>query len=80
MAMINVTVGSNTDIREVIVDGEKTPLQIFNEAGIVPSIGATHLNGEVVEEDQLEQPINTLLESGVETCFLIQIVKGDGGR
>lgn len=80
MAMINVTVGNNTNTDTMIVNSDMTPKEIMESAGIVINVGATHLNGALLPTESMDQKLEDLIGEDAETCFLLQIVKGDGGR
>lgn len=75
--MIKVTIGTNTNRKEVIVDPSRTLKSVLDENGIDYSRGGIHLDGLSIAGADLNK---TFTEHGiVEDCILISVVKGDGG-
>lgn len=75
--MIRVTVGTNTNYKQVIVDPSTTLKEVLDGQHINYSVGGIHLDGLSVAGGELNK---TFAEHGItESCFLISVVKADGG-
>ena len=76
--MIKVTIGTNTSRSSVIVDPNKTLREVLEDNGVDYSTGTLHLDGVTLTPGQLDK---SFAELGItEKCFLINVVKGDGGK
>lgn len=75
--MIKVIVGTNTQRESVIVDPSKSLRSVLEEKGIDYATGTIHLDGSPIQAGNLDQ---TFTDLGVtEKCYLVVVVKGDGG-
>lgn len=76
--MINITVGTNTSRKRVIVD-ENLPLsQVLEDNNVNMSVGTIHINGTAISRDRYD---STLAELNVpDKAFIISIAKADNAR
>jgi hypothetical protein len=75
--MIKVTIGTNTNRKEAIVDPSRTLKSVLDEYNIDYSRGGIHLDGLSIAGADLNK---SFTEHGIkEDCILISVVKGDGG-
>lgn len=74
--MVKVTLGSNTERKQVIVSEDKTVKEIFQENDMDYTTGALMLDGVPVTAAQINMSLKDLNVS--ESCFLIVTVKSDG--
>ena len=75
--MIRVTVGTNTNRTAVTVDPSRTLKSVLEENNIDYSRGGIHLDGMAVGGEGINK---SFTDHGItEDCFLISVVKGDGG-
>lgn len=75
--MIRITIGTNTNRKNITVDPNKTIKSVLEEEGIDYSKGGIHLDGLAVAGEGLNK---TFTQHGIsEDCILISVVKGDGG-
>lgn len=73
--MINVTIGTNTSRKKVIVDPETTLREILTENGVNTGVGTIHIDGVPVTASDLGK---TLSEIGVtDNAFIISVAKAD---
>ena len=74
--MIKVTVGCNTQRKQVIVPESSTLNEIFKNNDIDTSVGAAMLDGVPIRASEINM---TLAELGVtDACYLIVTAKSDG--
>lgn len=75
--MIKVTIGTNTNRKEIIIDPARTLKSVLEENGIDYTAGGIFLDGLTVAGGELNK---SFTEHGIsEDCILISVVKGDGG-
>ena len=75
--MIQVTLGTNTNRFRKTVDPNTTLRSLLEENDIDYSTGTLHLDGVTMKPGDLDKSFADL---GItEKCFLINVVKGDGG-
>lgn len=75
--MIKVTLGTNTNRKNITVDPSRTLKSVLDENGIDYSRGGIHLDGLSVGGEDLNK---SFTDHGItEDCFLISVVKSDGG-
>lgn len=75
--MIRVTIGTNTNRKAIIVDPSRSLKSVLDENNIDYSRGGIHLDGLAVGGEGLNK---SFTEHGItEDCFLVAVVKGDGG-
>lgn len=73
--MLNITIGTNTTRKKVIIDPNKTIEEVLKENNINLSVGTIHLNGARIQVSDLSK---TFSELGVtDGAFLISIAKAD---
>jgi len=76
--MITVTIGTNTQQRDITVNPNSTLKDILEQEKISYATGGLHLNGEPVKAADIQK---TFTEMGIVTdCMLISVVKATGGR
>ena len=75
--MIKVTIGTNTNRKNITVDPSRTLKDVLKENDIDYSTGGIHLDGLAVGGEGLNK---SFAEYGItEDCILMAVVKGDGG-
>ena len=75
--MINLTIGTNTERKNVIVAPQDVLGDVLEENNVITSSAAIHLNGSLIPGCDLNQ---TFEELGVEddsSAMLIAVVKAD---
>lgn len=73
--MINVTIGTNTSRKRVVVDPDTTLRDILNENGVNTGVGTIHIDGVPVTVSDLGKTLN---EMGVtDNAFIISVAKAD---
>lgn len=73
--MINVTIGTNTSRKKVIVDPDTTLRDILSENGVNTGVGTIHIDGVPVTASDLGKTLN---EIGVtDNAFIISVAKAD---
>ena len=76
--MIKITVGTNTNRKEVVVPATTTIKALLDDNNIDYATGLIYLGGQVITPADLDK---TFEDFGVtESCFLTCAVKADGGR
>lgn len=76
--MIQVTLGTNTDREIILVDPTKTIKDILEENGIDYASGSVRLDSKPIGGSELEKSFE---EHGItEKCYLIVVVKANGGK
>lgn len=75
--MIKVTIGTNTNRKEIIIDPSRTLKDVLEENGVDYSRGGIHLDGLSIGGEGLNK---SFTDHGItKDCILISVVKGDGG-
>lgn len=75
--MIKCTIGTNTKRTAVMVNPADSIKSVLNANGIDYSYGNIHLDGLTISGQDLEK---SFAEHGVtDACYLISVVKSDGG-
>lgn len=75
--MINLTIGTNTERKTVIVEPTEVLADVLAENDVITSSAAIHLNGSLIPGCDLN---NTFEDLGVEdetSAMLIAVVKAD---
>lgn len=76
--MIQVTLGTNTDREIILVDPSKTIRDILEEHNIDYASGSVRLDSKPISGSDLDK---SFTEHDVsEKCYLIVVVKANGGR
>lgn len=76
--MIQVTVGTNTDRNRVMVNPGTTVRTVLEDNHIDYAAGAIRLDSEPISGAELDK---TFEDFGItEKCYLLSIVKANGGR
>lgn len=76
--MIQVTVGTNTNRKKMVVEANRTLRSVLEEAELDYSKGTLNMDGATIRPGDLDK---TFEELGVtEKCYLVSIVKADSGR
>ena len=74
--MITVTIGTNLDRKEVMVDPEtKTLKALFKENGIAYERATNYLDGCPINAEQINQTLAQLHVT--EDCTLLSVIKND---
>lgn len=73
--MINITIGTNTSRKKIVVDPNTTLREILSENGVNTGVGTIHIDGVPVTVSDLGK---TLTEMGVtDNAFIISVAKAD---
>jgi hypothetical protein len=73
--MIQVTVGTNTDRKRIIDDGNTSIRKILEDNDVQYATATVHLDGIPLSNDKMDK---TLGELGItEKCYLLAVVKVD---
>lgn len=73
--MLNVTIGTNTSRKKVIVDPNTTLNDVLTENEVNTSVGTIHIDGNAISRADYGK---TLAELGVETnAYIISVAKAD---
>ena len=78
--MINLTIGTNTERKNVIVEPNAVLADVLQENNVSTTSAAIHLNGSLIPGCDLDQ---TFEELGVEDdtqAMLIAVVKADSAK
>lgn len=76
--MLNVTIGTNTSRKKVIVDPNTVLRDLLTENGVNLSVGTVHIDGIPMTVAQLG---STLAEIGVsDGAFIISVAKADNAN
>lgn len=76
--MIQVTVGTNTNRKKLVVEKDRTLRSVLEEAELDYSTGTLNLDGATIKTGELDK---TFEELGIlEKCYLVSIVKADSGK
>lgn len=73
--MINVTVGTSTERKTVIVEDDATPKDALEEADVAFDIAQIYLDGVQIGIEAMSKPFNEL--NITDSCRLIAVVKTD---
>ena len=76
--MIQVTLGTNTDREKILVDPSTTIRTVLEDNDIDYAAGAVRLDSNPIGGEELDK---SFTEHGIEEkCYLIVVVKANGGR
>ena len=76
--MIKVTIGTNTNRRNVNVDPNRTIKSVLDEQDINYSTGILQLDGATLQPGEINK---TFADFNItESCYLISVVKADNAR
>lgn len=75
MAMIQVTIGTNTNRKKVIVDSALTPKRVLTDNEIAYETANIHLDGSSLSASEMNSTFDDL---GItDSCFIIAVIKAD---
>lgn len=73
--MINVTIGTNTSRKKVIVDPNTTLADVLADNGVNTSVGTIHVDGMPISRSDYEK---TLSELDIkDNAYIISVAKAD---
>jgi len=73
--MINITIGTNTSRKKVIVDPDTTLREVLTENGVNTGVGTIHMDGLPLTASDLGR---TLADIGVQdNAYIISVAKAD---
>ena len=76
--MIKVTIGTNTNRKNVNVDPNRTIKSVLDENDINYITGTLHLDGATLQPGEINK---TFADFGItDSCYLISVVKADNAR
>lgn len=78
--MVNLTIGTNTDRKTVIVESNKTLKDILSNEEINVTGCALHLNGSLIPGADLDQTLTELGIADGGKAMLIAVMKADSAR
>ena len=76
--MLNLTIGTNTSRKKVIVDETDTLRAILESNNVNINVGTIHINGEVISRDNLDCTLEELEVS--DQAFIIVAAKADNAK
>lgn len=73
--MLNITIGTNTSRKKIVVSGDKTLREVLDENEVNTGVGTIHIDGIPVQVSDLGKTLNEL---GVtDKAYIISIAKAD---
>ena len=75
--MIKVTIGTNVDRKDIVVDPAVTLRSVLDEGNIDYTKGTMHLDGAALYPGDLDRAF--LAFNIKERCFLLNVAKADNG-
>jgi len=76
--MLNITIGTNTSRKKVIVEPNKVLREVLEENGVNTGVGTIHIDGTPLQVGDLNK---TLEEIGVtDKAYIISIAKADNAN
>lgn len=73
--MLNITVGTNTSRKKVVVAPNTTLRQILSDNGVNTSVGTLSIDGTVLSSSDLDKTLEEL--NVANNAYIIQVAKAD---
>lgn len=78
--MINLTIGTNTERKSVIVEPDQTLQEVLEENNVNVNGCALHLNGSLIAGVDIEETFEALGVADGSKAMLIAVVKADSAK
>lgn len=75
--MINLTIGTNTERKNVIVSPDEVLADVLADNGVSTTSAAIHLNGSLIPGADLQETFEDLGVEDESSAMLIAVVKAD---
>lgn len=73
--MLNITVGTNTSRKKVVVAPNTTLRQVLSDNGVNTSVGTLSIDGTVLSSSDLDKTLEEL--NVANNAYIIQVAKAD---
>jgi hypothetical protein len=73
--MLNITVGTNTSRKKVVVAPNTTLRQVLSDNGVNTSVGTLSIDGTILSSSDLDKTLEEL--NVANNAYIIQVAKAD---